>query len=194
MPSCCRPAAVSVSLPAAACCSSTDVSRTLRVTSCFQSGYSSLTPRRAVRMQLNADVEFSFLATRRVTAWRPTAAIMPPNVYLGSCPLRRQHICSSCTVLNPHTTRSDIYLAVCQCRNTFMYSSCETLSMRWTVWSGRTTRVPEVLESLKVVVCVLAAKRTAYASSTLQRQHMLSLHSTGPAYCTMWYTSGSMWL
>ena len=83
MPSCCRPAAVSVSLPAAACCSSTAVSRTLRVTSCYQSRYRSLTPRRTVRMQLNADVEFSFLATRRVAAWRPTAAIMPPNVYLG---------------------------------------------------------------------------------------------------------------
>ena len=42
-----------------------------------------LKPRRAVRMQLNADVEFSFLATRHVVEWRLTADTVPPNVYSG---------------------------------------------------------------------------------------------------------------
>ena len=39
--------------------------------------------RRAVRIPLNADVELSFLATRHVVEWRPTAATVPPNFYLG---------------------------------------------------------------------------------------------------------------
>ena len=42
-----------------------------------------LKPCRAVRMQLNADVELRFLATRHVVEWRPTAATVPPNFYLG---------------------------------------------------------------------------------------------------------------
>ena len=62
----------------------------------------------------------------------------------------------------------------------------ETLRMWWTVWSGETKRVLEVLESLRVIVCVLSAKTTACSFSTLRRQHMLCLHSAVSAYCMMW--------
>ena len=48
------------------------------------SAFITLKARRAVRMQLNADVEFSFLATRHVVEWRSTAGTVPPNVYLGT--------------------------------------------------------------------------------------------------------------
>ena len=49
-----------------------------------------LKPRRAVRMQLNLDVELSFLATRHFTEWRPTAAIILSNNYLGIYIVRRE--------------------------------------------------------------------------------------------------------
>ena len=68
-------------------CSSTavDVPVTWRYVYCISasSAFMTLKARRAVRMQLNADVEFSFLATQHVVEWRPTAGTVPPNVYLG---------------------------------------------------------------------------------------------------------------
>ena len=57
-----------------------NIHRSPDVTSTFMT----LKPRRAVRMQLNTDVEFSFLATRHVVEWRLTAGTVPPNVYLGT--------------------------------------------------------------------------------------------------------------
>ena len=92
-----RSSAVSVSLPAAAVlpsvchyrlpyCTAVDVPVTWCYVYCIStsSAFMALKRRRAVRMQLNADVELSFLATRHVVKWRPTAATVPPNFYLGS--------------------------------------------------------------------------------------------------------------
>ena len=62
---------------------------TLRVMSCSQryatgSGFSSLTPRRAGRMQLHPDAESSLLVLLAADeCWRPSAAAVPQNVYLG---------------------------------------------------------------------------------------------------------------
>ena len=70
-------------------CSSTavDLPVTWRYVYCIfaSSAFMTLKPRRAVRMQPNADVEFSFLATRHVVEWYLTAGTVPPNVYLGVC-------------------------------------------------------------------------------------------------------------
>ena len=68
-------------------CSSTavDAPVTWRYVYCISasSAFMPLKARRAVRMQLNADVEFSFLATH-VFLWRPNAGTVSPNVYLGT--------------------------------------------------------------------------------------------------------------
>ena len=68
-------------------CSSTavDVPLPWRYVDCISasSAFITLKLHRAVRMQLNADVEFSFLATRHVVEWRLTAGRVPSNVYLG---------------------------------------------------------------------------------------------------------------
>ena len=63
-----------------------DVPVTWRYVYCTSasSAFMTLKARRAVGMQLNADVEFSFLVTRHVVKWRPTAGTVPPNVHLGS--------------------------------------------------------------------------------------------------------------
>ena len=66
-------------------CTAVDVPITWRYVYCIypSSAFMALKPRRTVKMQLNADIELSFLATRHVVEWRPTAATIPPNVYLG---------------------------------------------------------------------------------------------------------------
>ena len=69
-------------------CSSTAID--VPVTGCYMycisasNAFMALKPRCAVRMQVNADVELSFLATRYVVDGRPTAATVPPNFYLGT--------------------------------------------------------------------------------------------------------------
>ena len=56
-------------------------------------------------MQLNADVEFSFLATRRVAAWRPTAA----KCLSGWCPRNEAELLQRVTM----TLGASTFISVC---------------------------------------------------------------------------------
>ena len=90
--------------------------------------------------------------------WKSFTACPPPNVRYAGSTLCGEGISYLVIVLSQHTVWYQMYV---------------------TLWIYVQVQIPEILDGLGVVDCMLAAKRTACSFRAAQGKHMLSPHSAG---------------